>query len=831
MKAGRVILAIVFFILFVICFYFVVSGWRTHTYESVFPEDANVVIQLLQPMDVPLKVLNSSVAKKFFETKTGKVMLAKINTALAAGGGGDRKQPKIYKEVEEGVTVFHVVPPPKNEEEKAEKKAEGHKLDLEQLKKGMSVGGAVIKGIYVAAYGNPAKLMESPEPQWLVTLDIGRSAKMAGGVVSGRAVSLSKKPEDEKPVLAFAFLRNLVILGDPQDVKRAIHVAHGTMMKAKITKTDDNGNEVAEEVKLNTKPLGESKVWKKAKAAWKSKTPDFRLTLLVPNILAHFMSDEATKAMMCETVEKFGLDKLIALVYSTETGTSGLKIRTTVLSDPGNPLIKIIDQPESEMKWPDLLPDGYMAGAGMTAKNYVDLFNDTSELFGESSPTADLATSLKKIFGVEDEKLLLKYLTGEINLIVFATNSESHTVYCINTTPGMHNWMEQTENTVAREEISAAEKMIETAVGGGAESFAAELLTLAQEALEGSRNALEDANSVEAVVLARKANELAETALKTLYNQADNILNKKGFMYAWEQQSKAQEQLDAADKAYSAGNAQEGTKLSQKALEMARCAWALEVVMKLLEEAKSAGADSKAASTFTAAGAALSQAKSSWNSGNYSSASTQAQLAASLARQALSQATGSPAPAPEPVMTAPEQPDTTLPEIESPRVVHSAEVYSTVGTKPLDYTFLDDDTMCLASSSNLEAFLGTPRGNAFKNNKMRKLFENIPIKIQGLVVADIYALLKNNGVTASLDEEVGTFVEGLNLLAGVNLETKPTEVAIATVLPVKLFDGHTGGGTRSTTVLVIWVLKLLLYVFTILFLYLTVKLLSPKKAE
>jgi fumarate reductase subunit D len=66
-------------------------------------------------------------------------------------------------------------------------------------------------------------------------------------------------------------------------------------------------------------------------------------------------------------------------------------------------------------------------------------------------------------------------------------------------------------------------------------------------------------------------------------------------------------------------------------------------------------------------------------------------------------------------------------------------------------------------------------------------------------------------------------------MSGVYLVTTPTQLTYVITLPVKLFDGSTGGGLRFVATLVIWIVKLLLYLLTILFIYMAVKMFRPKK--
>ena len=827
MKPGRIVLALVFFVLFVVFFLILVKGWATYSYESVFPEDVNAVIQLHKPMDVPLKLLNSTVTRKFFATKKGKEALAAINQALAAGGGGG-PQPTFYKEDVEGVTVFYASPPAKAPQTApAAKKPGGTKLDFEKLKKGMAVGGAFVKDIHIALYGNPMEF-NPEEPKFLAAINLGRMAAAPNKVLGGKAKPMAQWPKTEPaPMVAFAFMRNLVVVGDPEGVKRMVHVAHGTPMKGQIKKTDAAGNEVKAEVGLDTKPLGKSAVWAKAKKAWIDKTPDFRLTLLIPNLLVHFKSDESMKATLEESGKKFGLDKLVALIFSSDSGASGLKLQTTLLSEANNPLFKLLDQPEAELKWPNLLPNGFVGGAGMNAKSYSDLLTGIEEAFGVESPLAPLVKSITDILGTKDLKGFLKNITGEISVLAFATDSQVHTVYCVKTAPGIKTWFETTEKSITEETISTAEKKLEAAKTAGAEAYAAEMMARAKEALDAAKKAKEDKNLIEAVALARKSAELANAALMFLYNQAKDILEKNPIMNATDQNSKVQDVLNAANDAFNSGNYASGVENSRKALQMVKVAVSLDEAMKLIEEATNQKVPETPGSPLANAKAALTQAKASWDAGNYPVAVTQAQLAVSLAKQAVPKGAG----APEETM-APETPtstDTTLPEIESPRVVQKMEVYSTAGVNRMDYSFIDNNTMCVASSGDIEAFLTTPRGNAFKTPNAQELFKNIPREVQGLVLADILAYLKANNMLPEDDKEISAMISSFNLMAGVYLITTPTEATYAITLPIKLFDGSTGGGVRVMAVLVLWVLKLLLYLLTILFIYMTVKMFRSKK--
>ena len=835
MKAGRVILAIVFFVLFIILISLVVKGWRSIDYSSVFPEDVNAVIHIRNPLDVPLKVLESSAARKFFATEQGKQTLEKINAALeaAASGGGGGEPPPMFKTSVEGVNVFYVAKPPESvEEKKEEKKKPAKKLNLDEVKKLMAIGGAVVKGAHIALYGSPMEF--SPEnPKILVALDLGRMASVPGKVLSGKAKPASKMPEDVKPLAAFAFVRNLVVIGDPEGVERMIHVVHGSSMKTKVTKLDSDGNEVTEEATLNTKPLGKSVLWEKAQKAWQSKDIDFRLTLLIPNLLAHLQSDMMFKDQIASLNDQYGLDKLLAFSLSTGTGVSGLKLRIALVAEEGNPVIKVLDQPEVEMKWPDMLPDGFMVGAGMNVGNYTDLYNGAAQLAGGEAALAPLAGAVGKVFGVSDVKEFLANLNGEISMFQFKAGENKHMVFCLGVGPGMSNWLESAEGSVADEEIAKAEKKVDAAKAGNAEANSPALFETAVEELENARNALEDGLPVEAVVCARKAGELADASLMALYKKAESVIENataRSFRFGYTQEtSDAQTLLDEASRKYSSGAAAEGTELSAKAFDMGRAALALTQAAEFIEKAREAGADSKASANYAAAKAALAQAGSSWKAKNYSAANTQAQLATSMARQAIAHATGGPAPEPESMLETPDSPDTELPPSESPRVVHNKEVMLTVGEGRMSYTFADDNTVCLAKAEDIEAYLGLPTGNTFKNEKMRELFKNIPREVQALAVQDIYAIVNAEGLTAMLDEEMGALVEGLNLTGGTFIETNSTGIAITSVLPVKLFDGSTGGGSRSTASLVILALRLLLYLFTILFLYLTIKLLTPKK--
>jgi len=322
MKPGRIILAIVFFIFFIICFYLLVNGWRTYDYEAVFPEDVNVVIHLHGPADVPLKILDSTVATRFFRTKKGRQMLDTINAALAAEGeDGGEAATAIYRETLEGVNVYYLGSPARKAEGAPKaKKGKAPRLDLEQLKRGLTIGGAIVKDIYLAIYGNPTDMKnrmdgeDVPAPNWMAAVDLGRLTAVPRAILPGKAKPLKKLPEGEKPKVAFAFIRNMAVMGDPDGVKRMIHVAHGTPMKAEVT---------------------EKGRWVEARKAWEVEEADFRLTLLAPNLMDKLQSDPTIKEEVGEIAKKYGLDKLQAFVLSSESGKNGLTLRMNLLSEKG----------------------------------------------------------------------------------------------------------------------------------------------------------------------------------------------------------------------------------------------------------------------------------------------------------------------------------------------------------------------------------------------------------------------------------------------------------------------------------------------------------------
>ncbi len=850
MKPGRIILAIVFFVLFIICFYLLVNGWRSYDYEAVFPEDVNIVIQLHRPTEVPLKVLNSSAASKFFDTEKGRQMLDTLNTTLSAagagGGGGGAAPPVLYKENVEGVTVYYIGGP-LGEGKGSTKAGKGQApdLDLEQLKKGMAIGGTVVKNVYLAMYGNPAGMMNQmggegmPTPNFMAAVDLGRLTAVPRAVLPGKAKPVDELPEGEKLKAGFAFIRNMAVMGDPDGVKRMIHVAHGTSMKDEVTEMNmETGEEVTKTVELNTTPLGKSGRWVESQKAWEAEEPDFRLTLLAPNLLDKLQSDPMMKEMLEGKVEKYGLDRLQALVLSSESGKKGLTLRMSLLSEKGNPLLEMLDGPEKEMEWPGLLPGDFLSGVGANFENYSKLYADLKGIGGgdsdDDSPIATLGDSISKIFGIDGPTAFLDKLAGEVSLIRFHSGTSSHNVYCFEVTSGIEGWFEQVENEVAQREITGAQDAIDLAEAGGAAEFAPGAVMTAVEALEDARANLEAANNANAVALARKASRLAKEAMKTRYKEAkaaiDEAATQDAYTYVYDLQMEAENTLKKASDAYEAGNPVRGRKLSEKAMAMGRCSLYFSRTSSMIQNAENKKAASKAPKDFNAAKDALKKAEASMEEGDYSAASTQAQLAFSLAEKAFTQVTGSEPSEPGEVTIEVEKPDTTLPEVESPRVVNGAEVYTTVGTMGMDYTLMDN-TVCMAKPDGLEAYLGTERGNVIKQKKINALFENIPRETQALSIANIYAALEAQGMTMTLDEEMKEFVSGLNLSAGSYLITSPTKVVQATTLPVKLFDGSTGGGARTVTVLVIWILKILLYVFTALFLYLTVKLLIPGKKK
>jgi len=550
-------------------------------------------------------------------------------------------------------------------------------------------------------------------------------------------------------------------------------------------------------------------------------------------------SDPTIKEEVGEIAKKYGLDKLQAFVLSSESGKNGLTLRMNLLSEKGNPLLDMLDGPEKEMEWPRLLPGNFLAGAGINFDDYAGLYADLKNIAWEDSPDDDsriavFADSISKVFGIEDPTAFLEKLAGEVSLIRFRAGSSNHDVYCFQVVPGAEGWFEQVENDVAQREITEAQDAIDLAEAGGAAEFAPELMITAAEALQSARANLEAANNVNAVALARKASLLAEEAMKTRYNQAKAVLEEAAaqdaYTYVYDLQMAAESAFKQASEAYERADPVKGREMSEKALEMGRCSLYISRASSLLRKAELEKAKSKAPRDFNAAKGILEKAEKSMERGDYQAASTQAQLAFSLAEKAYTQAAGSAPSEPGEMKMEIEKPDTTLPEVESPKVVNGTEVYTTVGTIEMDYTLMDD-TVCMAKPDDMEAYLAAERGNVVKQKKISTLFENIPRETQALSITDIYSLLDAQGMTMMLDEEVKDFLSGLNLTAASYLITSPTKLVEATTLPVKLFDGNAGGAARMLTILVIWLSKILLYVFSALFLYLTVRLLVPGKSR
>lgn len=830
MKPGKIVLAIVFFILFIVCIFVVVKGWRNYTYTSVFPEDVTTIIHLQRPMDTPLKILNSTAVNKFFSTKYGKEQLKTLNETLAAMGGGGGDQPPMYKGEIEGVTVFYPgASPPKPEN--AKPKAGGKKMSLDEIKKGMMIGGAVVTDIYVALYGNPMDFMNTGQASFMVALDLGRIASLPEKVLSGKAKPVAQFPKDQDKKIAFAFIRNLVIVGDPQGVERMIHVAHGTPMKAKITKTvtePDSTQEVVvtEQIDLNVKPLSNSKVWSNIQAAGLPKNVDFELTLIVPNLVKTLESDEEIKKTIADANKNYGLDKIQAFDLSTESGPDGLKIRTTILADAGSPILKIIDQPEVEMKHNNLLPTGFQIGAGMNAGNYSSLYTDLNLLLGESSPLKPIGESISKIFGIADPAAFLANLGGEVSIMVFKTGDKSHNIYCMDAASGMQKWLEDTEANIATSLIATAEANIQAAKAGDAAAFASQMLTEAETELDHAKKALEEGVPVESVASARRASRLASDALLALYKEAETIILEAELNSSnpWGYPSEVQEArvvLDAAKAAYDAKNSAEGVSLSRKSLEMANAISAMSKAAELIQSAKEGPA-------LVLAKTAIGQANTAWKAKNYAAAKTAAVSAKTAAKQAGGALSGSDT---EESPGSAENKD--LPQTDSPREIAGTMVYLTVGESAMEYAFLDNNkTICMGAPVDIEAYFGSERGKALVNQKAQELFKSIPKAVQGEAIIDLYSMLITEETKALLpDPELEPYIQSLNLTMGTYIETTPTKATITTVLPIKLFDGKTTGGVRTATSLVLVVLKILLYLLTALFIYLTVRMVMPKEKK
>jgi|GEM_PF-2539452 len=864
MKIGKTVLAVLFVIIFILALLTAVDAMRSISYEDIFPDNVNAVIWIHKPLDVPLKILNSTAARNFFKTQKGQEMEKQINAALAALSAPKKKTPppKIFKKDIEGVTVYfpEVIKPAETSESApatAEAKAaKGSEMSLDKLEKLMSVGGAVVKNLYIGLYGNPMEVLASGKPAFMFAMDLGRLSVFPRLFLpmGAKPLPANRKPgEEESLPVAFAFYRNMLIAGDPSGIERMIHTKKGTPMTVTTLETPPpsaEGEAAAPKKKVETitlKPLKYSKLWARLK---KSMAPraTFNLVVLVPNLLTQLKSDPQMSDAIEQNSAKFGLTRILGLIHSNKMDEKGLAIATEVVFDPPTPVLTFLNQQEREMAWPKQLPDSFLLATGMTVDSYPNSWKALQGLVGEQ--VSELDKHVKNRFGVEKIEDFLGILGKEVSFMVLAGDGSQPMIFCDSVNPQAKDFMAKLEGKAAESALDDANKAVEEAVSGGAETFAAEAVSKAKEALQSAKSALGDNRRVEAVVLARKAKEFAKAGLSTLVNQASATIEAAmgvgAYTYAPDEVEAANGALKDAKGAYENSQPAAGTDAAKKALSLAKLVLAFGKAGTALENAKAAGADTKAAAGFTAAQTALNNAKAAYKQGQIPNAITLADQATVQALQAQAAASGGKV---EPLDVKIQEPvpiDFTIPSVQSPRVVEKSEVFQSVGAEPVDYVFNGPDSMCSGKPDDIDAFLKMPRGEVIKSANLMELMGLMPRETQGLALINGYKALESQGMlpdesgpeespvsTAEANKpkknEMKDYIKSLNLMVGGYLVTTDDALKMALVSPIKMFDGSTGTAARSATAALFFLAKWLFYILGLVFLYLTVRMFRKKQ--
>lgn len=897
MKAGRIILALIFLLIFVLSALVAVDAIRSVNYQSVFPDDVNAVIVVHRPLDVPLKILNSSEMKKFFATEQGKELQKKMDEVLAGLGAGPKKEPPaLYYESVEGIKVYYpeIVkpietatessgesaettteesgeemaeetpaptaeegevatpegaaggeePPPAVEEQPKKVVGQGVQtkkggLTRTKLQQALGIGGAVVKDLYIGLYGNPMEVMMTQKPKFMFAMNLGRLSIFPRLFLPSSAKKLPQgrvPGEDATLPVAFAFVRNLVIAGDPEGVKRMIYTLKNKPMKVETVSVPAVGEgEVATPEKrmetIKLRPLKSSAVWQKVKPRINPKAT-YNFVLLVPNLLNQLKSDPSMQEMLESNAEKYGLFRILGFVHSNQMDKMGLQITNEVVFDPPTPLLKLLDQQEREMTWPALLPDSFTVGGGITADSFPELWESAVVL---GSLTTTIQDEVVKRFGMDDFKAFLGILGKEISIFQFSdAEGGTHTIHCDSLTPGAKDYFAKLENVAAQSAIAQAETAISGAREGGAEEFAAEAMAKANEMLQNAKTELEQGRKVSAVFQARKAKEVADYALRLIFKKAESAIEAAGevgaFTHASEQYDAAKSALEEARTAYEQGQWSAGTEASKKALKLGKLAFSFGRAGSAIENAKLADAGTKAAQLFTTAQTAFNMAKSLYAQGMIDEAIAQADLATSQAKKAKATATGGEGEEYEPTIEEPPAIDYTVPEAQSPRVVANAEVFRSVGVSPVDYVFMDQGTMCYGTPEDIDAYLNTPRGGALKKPDMMELLGLIPRETQALVLVNLKSLISGMGIVPE-EGDIANFVKGLNLTVGAYAVSKDNTVKLTTVSPIKLFDGSTSSGARGVIVVLFFLAKWLFYIIGLVCLYLAVRAFTAAKKK
>lgn len=885
MKAGRIILALIFLLIFLLSGLVAVDAIRSVNYQSVFPDDVNAVVVVHRPLDVPLKVLNSSPMKNFFATEHGKEIQSKLDEVLAGLGAGPKKEPPVlYYESIEGIKVYYpetvkptetgseaaeesaveseseeeiteeALPPTEGEDEittpeKAveeqiekvtEQKTKSKKggLTRAKLQQALGIGGAIVKDLYIGLYGNPMELIMTQKPKFMFAMNLGRLSIFPRLILPSFAKKLPQgrvPGKDETLPVAFAFVRNLIVAGDPEGVKRMIYTLKNKPMKVETVNEPmetETGEITTPEKKIETvklRPLKASAAWQKVKPSINPKAT-YNFVLLVPNLLNQLKSDPSMHEILESNAEKFGLFRILGFVHSNQMDKTGLQITNEVVFDPPTPLLKLLNQQEREMSWPALLPDSFTIGGGITADSFPELWESAVVL---GSLTSAIQDDVVKRFGMDDFKAFLGILGKEISIFQFTdTEGGTHTIHCDSLSAGANDYFAKLENVVAESAVAQAESAISSAREGGAEEFAPEAMAKATEILQNARTELEEGRKVSAVVHARKAKEIADYALRFIFKKAENAIEAAGevgaFTHASEQYDAAKTALEEARNAYEQGQWSAGTAASKNALRLAKFAFSFGKAGSAIENAKLADAETKSAQLFATAQTAFNMARSLYAQGMIDEAIAQAELAASRAKKAKATATGGEAEEYEPTIEEPPAIDYSVSDVQSPRVVANAEVFRSVGVAPVDYVFMDQGTMCYGIPEDMDIYLKTPRGGALKKTEMMELLALIPRETQALILLNPKSLLSGMEVVPE-EGDVANFVKGLNLTVGAYAISKDNTVRVTTVSPVKLFDGSTSSGARGVIVVLFFLAKWLFYIIGIVCLYLAVRTLTSAK--
>lgn len=428
MKIKSVIKIIIYFVLFVACLSVALSGG--YSYENVFPQKMNVFIEGRNPLDLPAKISDSEIARKYFATKTGMETKAVIEEAIRDVlfdlFPPEGEPAPLYFEKYNGFRVYMPGPPTtpeKTPETETESDAEGdnkapetdnsEKPKIEPIaklvNKMLASAPAIATGYQICLHGDPMALIEKQEG-FIGTLEIGKRALLAKIVLPLVAVKAPIAPEARKELkMAFTIIGNLVVFGSPKDVKYAIDIQSGR------------------------KPaLKDSMEWKPLKSRMNKKA-DLSIVILPENIIAGLSEDN--REMMTMMAPMLLLNEIKALIIEFELGKKGIGTMFQMVSTKDSVILGMLRQKvEGNRKTFGIIPKGFGSVASIKLEDATKSWNKLKKNM-ENLPIVGEAIEeweeiIKERFDTDIEDYL-KLMENEIAIISYPAGGMTGTVTCV----------------------------------------------------------------------------------------------------------------------------------------------------------------------------------------------------------------------------------------------------------------------------------------------------------------------------------------------------------------------------------------------------------------